>query len=482
MFANRKEIIDILRQLQDEIFPKIKKCYKFHPWPIIQIQVGYFFCMLLNGKYKEDDYINYQRAYFNYKFKISNFYRLLRKWIGVQLLKRKWNSHLKNKTLIVTRESSHIVNGENIYTTPFKRLLDSVGKENEILLTDNYCTVEECKLRHLYDKLCDYNNLLFNIKTSLFKCNLNNVYRNSCLVEKFFEMRYNSYAKISAHLVYWTIIDNQIRYKTYKDLLKIIKPHLIWVYNYYDNINLSLIRAANAKRIKIVEYQHSTFDDNHVAYTKWNNIDEYSENFPGIFWVWNDISKKIICNNFRGKKYTPQCLIGGNIYLKEQREKLKSKKIVREDNKVLVCLQGRWIPEFVEKFILNDNEYSWYLRLHPRYPEDKHKMENLKDKVPQRIEIKLANSLTLYELFLIVKYNVTSFSTTAYEASEFGVRNIIFSEDGYMKYEQEIKSGLYKYVSSTQELKTVIESSWDIASSSTTQIDEKDIINNLYKI
>ena len=478
MFTTRKDYIYILNKLQKDIFSKLKKCWGFHPWPIIQIQVGYFLHLIFSEKHKEKDFVSHKRTYYCYKIKILDIYRITKKWISIQLFKKNWISFLKNKVLIVTWKTHGIVNGENIYSAPFQRLLNVVGREYEILFSDN-CTVAECKLKILYEKLFAYNTLLFNIKNTFFKQNINQVQRISYLVEKYFEKNDMVFSKKVADIVYWNIIDNQIKYNTFLSFLKITDPQLIWLYVYYNNDSLSWIRASKAKKIKVLEYQHSSFNNDHFAYTKWDNIDEYSEYFPTTFWVWNTNSEEIIRNNFQGKKYTPQCLIGGNLYVKEQKEKLKPQIVKRDENKILVCLQGRWIPKFIEDFIIDNRDYFWYFRLHPRYPEDKNKLEILKKKIPEQIEIDIANSMPLYDLFLMVKYNLTSFSGTAFEAFEFGVINIIFGEDGYAMYDQQIADGSYKYVSTAKELKAILDSSLSPNYFSTMQADDGELIDKL---
>ena len=51
---------------------------------------------------------------------------------------------------------------------------------------------------------------------------------------------------------------------------------------------------------------------------------------------------------------------------------------------------------------------------------------------------------------------MTSFSGTAYEAHRFGLRNIIFGEDGYRTYQKQIEDGTYYYIANKDELENVL--------------------------
>ena len=52
MFETRKDYIDILCQLQETIFPKLKKCWGNNVWFIMQIHIGFYFHYIFGGKIK----------------------------------------------------------------------------------------------------------------------------------------------------------------------------------------------------------------------------------------------------------------------------------------------------------------------------------------------------------------------------------------------------------------------------------------------
>jgi hypothetical protein len=205
---------------------------------------------------------------------------------------------------------------------------------------------------------------------------------------------------------------------------------------------MALNRAANHLKIKSIEYQHSQQSDEHFAYAPWKNIELYSEFFPNTFWLWKKSDADRILRNFSSSKYIPNVIVGGNLSVIQQKEEFNYK--ASEAHKgILVSLQGIWIPGFLEEIIARDTEHFWYFRLHPRYPEDKQKLIDFRNKFPGKIEMDLANSLSLYELFTKVSISVTDFSGVALEAQEFGVKNIIIGKRGSEVYKQEIGEGSF---------------------------------------
>jgi len=216
------------------------------------------------------------------------------------------------------------------------------------------------------------------------------------------------------------------------------------------------MRAANSLNITSCEYQHSTISDDHFAYTQWNEVDKYSESFPVCFYVWNKKDKDLICRNFTGYIYHPQVIVSGNYYLSQQKEKFQNQSTKNKES-ILICLQGTWIPQFIEEAIAESASIKWYIRLHPRYSHDKPHLLSLYKKHPDRIEIERSNQLPLYELFKEVGTLLVSFSGTAIEAAEFGLKVIIFGKDGYNTYKDFIEKGEFSYVDDKNELLKQIE-------------------------
>jgi hypothetical protein len=124
----------------------------------------------------------------------------------------------------------------------------------------------------------------------------------------------------------------------------------------------------------------------------------------------------------------------------------------------LLTLQGQGIPEFLAQRIANENDWKWYLRVHPRYPQDQSLIEELKKQNPDFVEIDEANQSSIYTLMPRMNFHVTAYSGSALEASYFGVQNLIFGAKGAQTYQTEIQSGEYLWVNSSDDLNQALSS------------------------
>lgn len=277
------------------------------------------------------------------------------------------------------------------------------------------------------------------------------------------------------------LAENQATYYLYSLFLKETSYRKILTYCYYDNRVMALNRAARDLNIETVEYQHSQQSDDHFAYSAWqHNVTGAAHHFPATFWGWRQSDKLRVTQNFQSVVPKSKAILGGNVFLG-----ILAKRFVveeRKDKGILIALQGMWIPDYIEKAIADNPSYTWYFRLHPRYPADKEKLERLKQQFPDRIETDLANRLSLYELFNKVSFSITAFSGTALEAQAFGVQNIIFSEDGYKAYQSYIEEEAFLYVQNTNELNEIL-SKDDLTAKAHDNmlIDIKQIENNIIK-
>lgn len=455
MFITRKDYIDLLRQLQEAVFPKLKKCWKSNIWPIVQIQVGYYLHLIYIGKINDTETLPNYKPILDEKITFRDFLLFCRSACCLLILYPKWKDKMKNKTLL-SGFKAHNTGAYNQYIDPYKEILDKENEENDTIYLDDIFSNYQNKLyllsRHLHIVIL----FLLKVKNKIFVQQVNNTKYNTELIKSFFTKRTTLDANHIASLVYNRVIENHFYYLFFKYLLRIVSPQKIWCYNYYNNQHNSLIRAANYLKIVSCEYQHSAISDDHFAYTQWNDIDEYSDFFPHHFYVWDEESKGLILRNFAGNIYWPQIVISGNYYLNRQKEIIQNGSKKYNDH-ILICLQGVWIPQFIEKAIIESDSKKWYIRLHPRYPQDKLNLLSLYKKYPDKIEIEHSNQLPLYELFKEVSILLVSFSGTAIEAKEFGLKVIIFGEDGYNSYKSFIDKGDFSYANNKDQLLKLIE-------------------------
>jgi len=270
----------------------------------------------------------------------------------------------------------------------------------------------------------------------------------------FLSQNYGQDFNLYQHLVH-NIITNQVEYLMFLFVLQKGKVKNILLYCYYNNTMMSIIRAANKLNITTIEYQHSQVTSNHFAYSRWATNQKNNHNFfPSKMWVWRQTDAVYLKQQFEAIKKL-DFIVGGNL-------SLNLSKVIRDKKedahiRVLVTLQGIGLPDYVISCIKKHPNLIMYLRLHPRYPQDKELCEMLKSKYKEQIEMEKANTLSLSEIFTSMDYHLTNFSGSAIEAEYFGLTNIIFGEKGYMTYKTEIESQKYLFVQSQEDLDIIFE-------------------------
>jgi len=453
-------------------------------WPVARIQSCYFLFLYSDNKI-DVTVLKNKLKFDKLRIKISDLLNLFKTAIKFLISRQKCINALKGKVLLVGfAEHYYNQNNEkvNLYLSPIKYELKNKNiLFEELLLNNDPSLPKEPLLNGLHKLTYNYANLTFKFKNIFNKFN-KKAYTNALCLKEFLSDNDVLYSNHISNIVYKTQIENEIYFKAFIHLLKITKPKAIWTYCYYDNTVMALIRAANKLGIKNIEYQHSVQSDEHFAYAKWPNIDYNKMHFPNIFWVWSKSDADRIVKNFSGITYKPTVVVGGNLAVIQEKNKgLKSE--LGAETGILVSLQGLWIPDFVEKIIEKDILHKWHFRLHPRYPQDKQRLIDFKNKFPDKVEIDLANNLSLFSLFTKVKANIADFSGVALEAEQFGIKNIIVNDKGASVFQEKIKSGDYLYVNSEVGLEKVLQDyDFDLYRKSQPTNDKKELEELINKV
>ncbi len=333
------------------------------------------------------------------------------------------------------------------FLAPFEYLFNKAGIQYD---RENFETIKQ---NNTYKKIA----FAFSFKNSLIKNSFaqnKNLISNLQKVETFSKENNFDFKGLAVFLLE-ALIENEIGFRQWLLFLKNSSYKKILTYCYYDNRVMAINRAAHELNITTIEYQHSQQSDDHFAYCSWSvNIENTRAHFPAIFWVWTASDKERIERNFSPVFSPVKSILGGNVYLSLLKEKYSSAQ--KKEKAVLVILQGTWVPDYVEDAVKELPEYKWYFRLHPRYPDDKPRLEKLADDFPGHVDMQEANSSQLYELFSKVNYVLTGYSGTALEAQVFGLQNIVFGVDGHNSFNTYIETGAFFYVGDKEGLKDIL--------------------------
>lgn len=411
-------------------------------WPLIRIQVAYQLDLKNAKAFKllpNHQELKQSKIAFTLKDRLKYFLYQFKKYKPI-------------KNLIVTDFYHKIIELEksktkiNPYTNPFLDVFDELQLDYTLLDIAANEFPSSFNANTLRKKYANKVRTAFN-KDVKFQSQL----KQLCV---FLKETYGQDFDMQSHLVN-NIVVNQTNYLVFLELLKKTKVQKVVLYCYYNNTMMSLIRAANKLNINTLEYQHSQVTSNHFAYSNWStkskNIQDF---FPSALWVWRQSDADYLENQFKNIKNI-NYLVGGNLYLNSFK-KVRTKK-EEHGIKVLITLQGVGIPDYVIAVLEELPNLEYYLRLHPRYTQDKKVVEELKLKYGNQIEIEQSNTTHLFALFNEVDYHLTYFSGSAIEAAYFNVPNIIYGEKGYLTFKKEIDNNEFFFIEDSKDLKEILQ-------------------------
>jgi hypothetical protein len=445
MFHDRSDYIEIVKNISKKLYPNLKPIFQINVWFVLKIQVSY----QLHLSYAKGKIVNLSKSASHYIYNISfkekylKFNQLI--FLIPKLLKYQFFTSYSKNQIVIAGYKSHnnesSKNDKNKYLAPF-----ILKYQDEETLLYYFDSIEKQNVSFKYLQL------LIKWHTLLYQLRINTNTKTKLLdygvqINNLLETELNHTISGLDRFLANRIVEYLVYKTSYKRWLKKVKPTKIISYCFYDNKVNSLYSAANELNIKTAEYQHSAISERHFAYGKWKYIDAINNSFPVDFMVWNENDKKLIEANFNGLKYKPNIDVLGILHLAP----LASIKSI-DTTSILICLQGIWMPQWMEDFIRKDKLFRWYIRLHPRYPNDKEKLEELNVLNKSNLYIKEANELTLNELFNEVGVLITNFSGAAMEAYIYGINVIIYGEEGRESYKNYIEDGIFSYVDGLEEL------------------------------
>lgn len=247
----------------------------------------------------------------------------------------------------------------------------------------------------------------------------------------------------------------------FQRLLRRLEPRLVFSFCYYSKEAFGLTLAAKSLQIPMVEVQHGTQGSAHLMYASYPGTAlGKHELLPDLFWVWSK-SEKDYVDAWVSLPLGPSVICGGNPWLAYYKTLSlgEAKQRPTAQKRVLITLQQphNYYDSFLEEMLLDASlEIEWLLRVHPHYTE----LEDHLTKVfaaHSNIQVAGVNQQNLFEQFLEVDLNITSFSTTCLEGLEFGVPSIIIHPTGKSIFDNYIQQGYFRYAENAVECLRLIQ-------------------------
>ena len=235
----------------------------------------------------------------------------------------------------------------------------------------------------------------------------------------------------------------------YIKLFSRVKPKVIFI-NFYHRY-APLCSAAHALGIPTIDVQHGLQKGWNPLYNNFAELKGLSyQALPQMFGVWSRKDYDHILNTFDSPKHKPILL--GNPWLKKMRafglttDNISSR-VNLEKLRILIIMQKKLeVPLFLKRLIENAPEnIQWIVRHHPKGSKFKVAQYGAsKDVLVDRI----FDTVLISELSPYVDIAISEGSALSLEIADFGVESIIFGQEGYDNYKDEILSGDLHYVQS----------------------------------
>lgn len=257
----------------------------------------------------------------------------------------------------------------------------------------------------------------------------------------------------------------------FERILKKAKPSIIIVEGFYSYIAMGMVLAANKLGIPCIDVQHGVQSENDFLFSDWNNLPPNGyEVLPDVFWCWSDEEKKNIERwSVNGKYFA---LTGGNpvLELPEVNETEIFREVFSSEEEIKILYTHQADFNFSDLFVnilkSSPDDWKWFIRFHPQYPEAKTKvLQKLSTNNFKNVVVDNISEFPLPSILNKIDLHVTEFSSTVLEAEALGVPSIVLSEYGKSLFNKQIEKGNTKFVSSKEmfenELSVLIESNKD---------------------
>ena len=229
--------------------------------------------------------------------------------------------------------------------------------------------------------------------------------------------------------------------KIFGMILRQYSPEVIFQLCFYSTSNYGHNLAARKKATSI-DFQHGNVSSTHPAYA----IPGNQNVLPDKFWLWDEYSFRNMLSWSQDR-----LILGGNPWIESFRSSRK-KLLFIDENKpsILYTLQpiDTVISQYeLETISITQGKYNWLIRIHPRQKAEINQIsEILKQNKIEKFNITDSSTLPIPLLLKYCDVHITKFSSTALEATSFGVHTILTDVRGKNYYQELIDDGNATFV------------------------------------
>lgn len=449
-FNNRENITDFFSKLEKEL-PVDKWTYdNIEVWPFIKVSL--FFYLL--GKRKNIDLISISN---NRPKNTSSLSEKIKKFvfkITHPIKFKRFIDNLNQKDIVIYSHKTYRTefNGKN-FNKFFDPLIENgkIGNKKNIYFIEDFYNYDINTLMHselIMDVRLPFNYFLSGIskKKIALKGEKYDEFLNNYLSEKIFD----DFKKV-IHPNNFSNFFKAIYYKSlfFEKILKKVSPQKLYITCYYCNTSIPVTIAAKKLGIEVIEMQHGVMESHHISYGVWyKSPKEGYKMLPDKIWNWDSKSKEIIEKNFETVKAKP--FIGGNPWV----DYFQNNNITYPNSNFILYTLQPFIeyPILFSKSLIkavNELDYTWYLRLHPRQLNEKEKMINyLKENGADmdKINFDEATDNPLPLLIIHCKLHITQFSSCTIEAALLDKKTLLLDKDAKLYFDNYIKNNLAEYI------------------------------------
>ncbi|WP_313026059.1 hypothetical protein [Pseudomonas lopnurensis] len=259
----------------------------------------------------------------------------------------------------------------------------------------------------------------------------------------------------------------------FKFYLKRVKPEKCYVICYYSCLGMAFCSACNQLNIDVFDIQHGMSGKNMRAYGQWENTYGITYNtLPKFFLCWTKFDKMAIDywieagNNSKSKK----ALVTGDLWKNYiENNKLDGFQVRNlasllpqggQRTFVLITLNSLSLNETFADLINRSSPNIFFLiRAHPnnRNIAKLREFEQTIKRINSNISVINATLFPMQAVIKSTDIHVTEWSASVYDAYLEGVFSIVTSPVGRDYFEDFIASGYVAYISSVDELISIIE-------------------------